>query len=177
MQGLWVAPVTGENRECVDRMWAVLNETLPGLWSRKALESELSQGASHYWSVVDAEGSVASFGGFWLIEDEAHLVLLVVHPARQGKGIGSALLAYLLRQARSSARRMTLEVRETNRPALAVYAKYGFEILGRRPGYYGNEAALILWTPRIDTPGYLAHLDQLAKAEQFILAELLSEDP
>ena len=42
---------------------------------------------------------------------------------------------------------ITLEVRQSNEAALALYRKYGFEQSGRRKNYYDNptEDALILW--------------------------------
>ena len=46
---------------------------------------------------------------------------------------------------------MTLEVRESNVPAIELYKKYGFSSLGTRKGYYqdNNENALIMWTENI----------------------------
>ena len=40
----------------------------------------------------------------------------------------------------------TLEVRESNEPAIKLYSKYGFESVGYRPGYYEKptEDALIM---------------------------------
>ena len=41
---------------------------------------------------------------------------------------------------------LTLEVRASNEPAIKLYTKLGFEIIGRRPRYYVNpqEDALIM---------------------------------
>ena len=42
---------------------------------------------------------------------------------------------------------LTLEVRASNIEAIALYEKYGFQILGIRRNYYtdNNEDALIMW--------------------------------
>ncbi|MBR0026728.1 MAG: ribosomal-protein-alanine N-acetyltransferase RimI, partial [Clostridia bacterium] len=56
------------------------------------------------------------------------------------------------------ATRMTLEVREHNYGAQALYSKCGFVKAGIRPGYYSDtgEAALILWND--DIPSSLEKL-------------------
>jgi ribosomal-protein-alanine N-acetyltransferase len=56
---------------------------------------------------------------------------------------------------------MTLEVRESNRVAQALYAGFGFEVLGRRRAYYTDdgEDALIMTTPDLDAPAMRAILD------------------
>ncbi|NJK40268.1 MAG: ribosomal protein S18-alanine N-acetyltransferase [Acaryochloridaceae cyanobacterium SU_2_1] len=83
----------------------------------------------------------------WLILDEAHITLLVVHPDYRGQGLGQALLGTVLQLARyRMAMRATLEVRASNQGAVNLYRKFGFQSLGCRPGYYQDgEDALILW--------------------------------
>ena len=46
---------------------------------------------------------------------------------------------------------MTLEVRPTNAPALALYKGYGFKEAGRRPNYYqdNGEEATIMWNTKL----------------------------
>ena len=51
--------------------------------------------------------------------------------------MGGALVSAAAELARTEGLSLlTLEVRESNAPALALYKKQGFEILGKRPGYY-----------------------------------------
>jgi [ribosomal protein S18]-alanine N-acetyltransferase len=156
-----IQPLIPEDEIAVESAWAILELAMPGIWTQAGLLRDLQQSASHYWLLINQENTVLGFGGYWLIVDEAHLVMLIVHPQFQGQGIGAVLLAHLLTHARQVAHRMTLEVRASNQPALTLYKKFGFEILGTRPHYYGDEAALILWTPRIDTPKYLTFLQSL----------------
>jgi [ribosomal protein S18]-alanine N-acetyltransferase len=157
-----IQPLAPEDESAVESAWAILELAMPGIWTQAGLLRDLQQSASHYWLLKNQENAVLSFGGYWLIVDEAHLVMLIVHPQFQGQGIGTVLLAHLLTHARHGAHRMTLEVRASNQAALALYEKFGFEILGTRPHYYGDEAALILWTPRIDTSKYLAMMQSLS---------------
>ena len=62
---------------------------------------------------------------------------IAVDPKRRGKGIGAALLeAGFADLLMSPARRMFLEVADDNRPAIALYRRFGFSEIGRRKGYY-----------------------------------------
>lgn len=71
--------------------------------------------------------------------DEAELLTVGVIADRRCRGVGSALLrAALDHVAAAGARRVYLEVEETNQPALALYRRVGFEAAGRRPGYYAD---------------------------------------
>lgn len=80
---------------------------------------------------------VIGYSGFWFIADEAHISTIGVHPDWRGRSLGELLIFAMLRQSvRLGARLTTLEVRVSNGPAMNLYYKYGFEIVGRRKGYY-----------------------------------------
>jgi ribosomal-protein-alanine N-acetyltransferase len=79
--------------------------------------------------------------------DELEILNLAVAPEARRTGAGSQLLEAALRQARAAGiRRVFLEVRESNRAAVAFYSRHGFCPAGRRPGYYTQpvEDALLL---------------------------------
>lgn len=74
-----------------------------------------------------------------LAADEAEVLTLAVLPAARRGGVGRALLARAAALAASrGARRMFLEVAETNAAARALYAQAGFEEIARRRAYYAN---------------------------------------
>lgn len=80
---------------------------------------------------------------------EAHLLNLCVAPEQQGRGHGRRLLRGIERVARGQgARRVFLEVRPSNPPAIALYHGEGFNEIGRRPRYYpaheGREDAIVM---------------------------------
>lgn len=73
------------------------------------------------------------------VSEEWELENIVVSEGNRGNGIGTALLdELLLRAQRSQSHSLFLEVRESNLAARALYAKSGFEEIGRRKGYYSN---------------------------------------
>ena len=66
--------------------------------------------------------------------------------------LGRRLLDHLASTAREAgATQLFLEVRPSNAAALALYARAGFETIGRRKGYYpaagGREDALVMRLP------------------------------
>jgi len=89
-----------------------------------------------------AVGYVVVLFGF----PQAQLYQLVVSAAHRGRGIGSALLVAAERYGRRCAETMTLEVREDNHAAIALYHSRGFHECGRSPGYYSDGAAAVHFT-------------------------------
>ena len=76
-----------------------------------------------------------------------HVMNIAVDPSVRRERIATSLLARLFEQADADGARYTLEVRASNRPAIAMYERFGFRAAGRRRGYYhdNREDALIMW--------------------------------
>jgi len=71
------------------------------------------------------------------VADEAEVLNLAVLTEARRQGQASALLAAAMHQFRASGvLRIFLEVRHSNQPAIAFYAKHGFTPTGRRKAYY-----------------------------------------
>jgi ribosomal-protein-alanine N-acetyltransferase len=72
-----------------------------------------------------------------LAADEAEILSIVVAGGKRRSGLGQALLcAHLAQLAARGVARLFLEVEESNAPAIGLYQRLGFEIVGRRDGYY-----------------------------------------
>ncbi len=72
------------------------------------------------------------------------LYSMVVDPARRGQGLGALLLEDAVDQARAAgAPAITLEVREDNAAAQALYRRHGFVDSHRREGYYDDGLAAL----------------------------------
>ncbi|MDA1278733.1 MAG: ribosomal protein S18-alanine N-acetyltransferase [Chloroflexi bacterium] len=107
---------------------------------------------------------IAGFIGLWLVLDEAHVVIIGLREIDRRKGIGELLLINGLEHAlENGSRVVTLEVRRSNRPAIELYRKYGFQEVGLRRRYYSDngEDALIMTTPPIHSDDYLEHFNTL----------------
>lgn len=91
--------------------------------------------------------------GFYIASqvcDEITLMDIAVHPSMQGQGIGQQLLAHLVDTARAHQARIFLEVRVSNKAAISLYKKLGFQQVGRRPNYYPcddkrEDAFVMVW--------------------------------
>ncbi|MCS7285544.1 MAG: ribosomal protein S18-alanine N-acetyltransferase [Anaerolineae bacterium] len=130
-------------------------------WSQSAYQYELTRNDRSFYLVVrlkaeEGEGPLIAYGGFWFLVGEAHICTLAVKPEWRGRGIGELTLYSLINLAlRLGAELATLEVRVSNKAAQNLYRKYGFEVVGRRKGYYSDgEDALIMTVFDINTPKY-----------------------
>ena len=131
-------------------------------WPAYAFEQELKGNRLARYVVARAGDRVVGFAGIWMMVDEAHITTFGVHPDSRRQAIGRQLLLNLAEISIAiGARRMTLEVRASNEVAQALYAAFGFEVLGRRRAYYSDdgEDALIMTTPALDDPAMQSVLD------------------
>lgn len=115
-------------------------------WSENSIACELT-GRLSYWLVAVDAGEVVGYIGSQSVCGESDMMNVAVHPEHRRKGIGEKLIVALsagLKERGNTA--LTLEVRASNAPAIALYEKLGFSQVGRRPNYYRNpkEDALIL---------------------------------
>ena len=114
-------------------------------WPREAYASLNDHGQSAW--VAAAGGTVYGFFVARAVDDEAEVLNLAVDPARRRAGIAHALLNEAVGEfQRRAVRRMFLEVRESNGPAIHFYEKHGFLRTGSRAGYYREpaEAAVLM---------------------------------
>jgi [ribosomal protein S18]-alanine N-acetyltransferase len=76
-----------------------------------------------------------------------HIMNVAVDPDRRRMGIATELLTELFRRIDGHGVRFTLEVRESNAGAIALYERYGFRAAGRRRRYYqdNGEDAVVMW--------------------------------
>lgn len=117
-------------------------------WSEEAFKEEITENERALYIVAEAEGKVAAYAGLWAIFDEGHITNIAVLPSFRRKGIGRAVVGALLEASEKiGLTAFTLEVRESNLPAQALYHEFGFEAAGIRKGYYSDnrENAIIMW--------------------------------
>ncbi len=115
-------------------------------WSGAMFERELGLPFSVCLAATANRGNAPiGFGVIWCIEESAQLIQLAVSAQHRGKGVGTLLMQNLFTQAQErGTKNMTLEVRETNLAAIALYKHFGFQATGNRPKFYGNENALLM---------------------------------
>lgn len=114
-------------------------------WSENALALLCGDTAFGY---VTVEGErVTAYGGMLTVLDEGQITNIATHPDHRRRGLATEVLHALLGEARRRGLAfVTLEVRESNHSAIALYEKNGFRTVGRRPRFYTEptEAALVM---------------------------------
>ena len=93
--------------------------------------------------MLKEDENVYGYSNFRVIAGEGELMRIAVHGACRGRGYGRLLMERLLREVED----ITLEVRASNAPAIALYEAYGFQKEAVRKNYYSGptEDALIYW--------------------------------
>ena len=105
-------------------------------WTEEALISQLN-GDNHVFLVALDGENVVGYVGMMYVLDEGYISNVAVTSAYRRKNIGDALISELMRRAEAlELAFVTLEVRESNESAKALYAKHGFKEVGLRKGYY-----------------------------------------
>lgn len=103
-------------------------------WSEAMLREELGKGL---FLAAEQAGRTVGYVGCQTVLDEGYITNVAVSPDARRQGIARALLRELL--ARAAERALvfvTLEVRASNAPAIALYAQAGFEPVGTRRNFY-----------------------------------------
>jgi ribosomal-protein-alanine N-acetyltransferase len=119
-------------------------------WSRDSWLAELEHPERLVLVRHDARGQVIGVASVSLVEDLADLLRVVVAPEVRGRGVGGSLVRAGMEWAKASgARRMLLEVRPDNAPAVRTYEKLGFTTLDRRRDYYGTGADALVMAVRL----------------------------
>lgn len=118
-------------------------------WSANSLELLTRDGIGvGYVCVQNApEPVVTAYGGMMIAVDEGQITNIAVHPDHRGQGLGLAIVHALIKHAKAERLvAISLEVRASNAPAIALYRKVGFTEVGRRKGFYTKptEDALIM---------------------------------
>ena len=105
-------------------------------WPVESIISQLPDTNHAFLVALDGE-NVIGYVGMMKVLDEGYISNVAVTAAYRRHKIGDALISRLMEYAAKwELSFVTLEVRESNAPAKALYAKHGFVQVGLRKGYY-----------------------------------------
>lgn len=132
----------------IDGVMAIEAVSFPSPWNAGMFREEIGREFSDALVAVEEPGSgVVGYAICWTVAGESHLLNIAVRPDARCRGVGAALVGECIRRgAAAGARRIHLEVRPGNEPALRLYRRYGFVFQGIRKGYYTDthEDAVLL---------------------------------
>ena len=125
---------------------SIERRSFPTPWSLAMFVLELSKPSGICLAATDERDQLigylvcSRYDGVW------HLMNVAVAPDRRREGIASRLIARLFEEGGPNDP-FTLEVRVSNREAIAMYERFGFRSAGLRRRYYhdNGEDALIMW--------------------------------
>ncbi|MDD6389841.1 MAG: ribosomal protein S18-alanine N-acetyltransferase [Firmicutes bacterium] len=117
-------------------------------WSLAAFEAEFKYENEAFYVAAQIDGQLVGYMGMRMIFDEGHITNVAVHPGFRRRHIAKAMMSVFI--AEGNARGITsftLEVRESNEPAIRLYESFGFRSAGLRRNYYpdNHEDAVIMW--------------------------------
>ena len=135
------------NGDHLDEVAALERACCPDPWSRNMLKEELENDLAAFLVALDGQGTVAGYAGLQVVLDEGYILNVAVRPDCRRQGVAGQLLQVFLDFAKGNQLAfLTLEVRASNYPAIALYGSRGFRGVGRRKNYYEHpkEDAVIM---------------------------------
>nr|WP_325231871.1 ribosomal protein S18-alanine N-acetyltransferase [uncultured Oscillibacter sp.] len=139
-----IVPMNGDH---LDEVVELERVCFPDPWSRNMLKEELENDLAAFLVALDGQGAVAGYAGLQVVLDEGYILNVAVRPDCRRQGIAGQLLQVFLDFAKGNHLAfLTLEVRASNYPAIALYGSRGFRGVGRRKNYYEHprEDAVIM---------------------------------
>lgn len=115
-------------------------------WGVEALGEQLENG-NNVFLVAEYQDAPVGYVGCQTVLDEGYITNVAVQPNARRQGVARQLLAALECQAKArDLSFITLEVRESNAPAIALYEAAGYAAAGKRKGFYSQprEDALLM---------------------------------
>ena len=129
----------------LEAVLAIEQASFPVPWNRDHFMHEIA--APHSYPFVAAhDGGVAGYVCLTSLFEEAQILDIAVAPEQRCQGIALLLMEYAIQLARDKqADVLALEVRSTNRAAIALYERLGFWRCGVRVRYYeGVDDAVLM---------------------------------
>ena len=138
--------ITDADESCVPGIAAIEQECFSDPWSEQSIRSQLP-GPNHVFLAAMDGNTVAGYVGLMYVIDEGYISNVAVTAAYRRQHFADRLIQELIARAQAlDLAFLTLEVRASNAPAIALYDRLGFVQIGRRKNYYSHpkEDALIM---------------------------------
>lgn len=116
-------------------------------YQAKDLLYELTENPFSSTWILLVDDMACGYGILWVMYDQAQLVKIGIASDYRRNGYGHLILEHLINEAiDQGCELMTLEVRQSNQPAIAFYQKHDFQQVAIRKDYYQNpsEDALLM---------------------------------
>lgn len=128
--------ITDAREEMLPQLLEIEKECFSVPWTEAMLRAQMAP-ETHIFLTAETDGTVLGYIGLMFVLDEGYISNVATAPQFRRQGVAEALIRALVRRAEEKRLAfLTLEVRESNAPAIALYEKCGFRTVGRRKNYY-----------------------------------------
>ena len=145
MTEIIIKPMTPEDTE---KVYQVETACFPDAWSLENFQNIFRYKGNHYLTAWDGD-EIVGFIGLMDVCGEADITNVAVLPSYRKRGIGDRLVSSMIALAKEKEiSKIMLEVRASNKAAIHLYEKYGFEFLCVRKNYYQKpieDANIMCW--------------------------------
>ncbi|MBP1555863.1 MAG: ribosomal protein S18-alanine N-acetyltransferase [Oscillospiraceae bacterium] len=127
-------------------VYVIENEISRHPWTEDQIREEI-EFVQAFTCVCEADGRIVGFATMQNAAEFAHINELGVLASHRRRGIGRMLMEDIIRESlERGCEFISLEVRESNDPAQALYRSFGFRQEGLRKGFYRDpqEDGLVL---------------------------------
>ncbi|MFP5316468.1 MAG: ribosomal protein S18-alanine N-acetyltransferase [Actinomycetes bacterium] len=122
-------------------------------WPLELFFDEFAQTETRWYLVAEDDGKLVGYCGVMVVGATADIQTIGVLPGYEGRGIGTAMLSSMLKEARRrGATETLLEVREDNPRARRLYERFGFQHIHTRRGYYRDGVSAHVMRLTFDLP-------------------------
>jgi len=133
-----IQKLTASDTDCAADIAMLERACFSDPWSEDAIRDSVTN-PLYTFLVARESGRTVGYVGAYTVVGEMQITNVAVSPEARRQGVGNRLIGELVRQAsEQQARLITLEVRASNRPAIALYEKHGFTEVGVRRGFYSH---------------------------------------
>ena len=138
------------NEKDVDLCYELDSDTI-SLWSKKQWANEFKKEGIKVFGLLHSN-LVIGICVFHVVLDEAQINFFVVDQKYRGKGYGTYLMNYLIKQCRKlNVSKLFLEVSHTNVTAVKFYSRFDFSTVGIRKNYYKDGSDALLKEKKLTT--------------------------
>lgn len=124
--------------QCADEVYALEKSCFSKPWSKENILSEMEKDDSLFLGMTDGDRLIG-YLSINTVLDEGYILNVAVDHEYRRKGVATELFKRLFEIAQEKDLSfITLEVRSCNTGAVSLYAKLGFEEVGRRKNYYSD---------------------------------------
>ena len=134
-----ITRITEEDRERMEQVAQMEADVFPDPWSYHEVRSTVRQKHSFCAAAMEGDSLLGYFLCYYVL-DECEIARIAVAESERRRGIGQMLFDYMQQICQEKElTRMLLDVRKSNRTAIAFYEKNGFGTDGERKLYYGGK--------------------------------------